>query len=1047
MSGGSKAPKQQVADYCMSLHFGVCDSADSVEQIKVNDAEIWKGRQSDNGILEISKPELFGGPKKEGGVRGLVHVLMGGVTQTLSNALAAKLGGAPSTVPGFRGMVSLFFTGGGSQGTAGFYWSTNMSYMRPVDVTVRRAPKGFYPEKAMITRADAVPASATVIDRTESQQSYPQGELELPAQWQISQTGAVGYTPRTAFGGGTATWRISTISAGNPVVQEALTQPGPSAAQPPFGSSDNTGVIRNHASDMFGLATPFFINSYTGLNTGYFQELNGFSVGISSTSNGGVGKILAGNGNPSEVKTVDIGVHLAVTLDGKGTIYAIGSSIITVYDYNLNVIRTRAVTIPGLSPSTNLKNRAWVDTTTRILYVGVTSNIAGGTRLTAIDSDTLTVMQTFVLESRDSYDAWEFRVFGDMLVRTYSWNKNENPGDGTPFKLVYERIRLNFGSNDKGEANPAHIIYECLTNTDWGLGLPDTQIDTASFVHAADTLYDEGFGLSMLWAQQTTIEEFINDILSHIDGTYGVDPATGKIYLKLVRDDYDIDDLFELNEDNCTITRFQRKALGETANEVVVTWTNPDNEKEETVTVHDLANYAIQGTIISSSNNYYGIRSAALALRVAMRDLGKSSYPVASFEVEVDRTGWDKRSGDVVKVSSQLYGVSGLPMRIMSVDYGRPGESKVVMSLLEDVFQMPAGAYVDVASSQWVDSAEYPAPLAYTNGGSAPYYFVTRELGSAAASTVEYPDTYVMLMGAQNGSDTSSFLAMERTTDALGASSYQSIATIPLSGRAQLGEALVKEAVTLDLQLTNFRGALGAAQGGFIWIGEGDPKTSELVLVRNATGQIDVVRGVLDTTIKAWPAGTPVWFLSTSVDVSEPTLRIAGQTVNYKLLPTTSRGTLDINWAPVTSFTLDDRMHRPYRPANVTIGGVAFPTFIERTIPVTWSRRNRLLEDPVVRYWTDGDVTPETGQTTRARLYRVDTNAVVTDTAGITGTSVSLTSTYSGTIRLQLSAERGGLSSYQSFEHEFTYIATEVLLTESGEVLLTESGEELILET
>ena len=58
--------------------------------------------------------------------------------------------------------------------------------------------------------------------------------------------------------------------------------------------------------------------------------------------------------------------------------------------------------------------------------------------------------------------------------------------------------------------NPAHIIYECLTDRTWGRGYSSAEIDDASFRAAADTLYAENFGLSILWDQQQDIEAFID---------------------------------------------------------------------------------------------------------------------------------------------------------------------------------------------------------------------------------------------------------------------------------------------------------------------------------------------------------------------------------------------------------------------------------------------------------------------------------------------------------------------------------------------------------
>jgi hypothetical protein len=86
-----------------------------------------------------------------------------------------------------------------------------------------------------------------------------------------------------------------------------------------------------------------------------------------------------------------------------------------------------------------------------------------------------------------------------------------------------------------GDMNPAHIIYECLTDRTWGRGYSSAEIDDVSFRAAADTLYAENFGLSILWDQQQDIEAFIERILQHIDGSIYVSPRTGLFTLKLIR--------------------------------------------------------------------------------------------------------------------------------------------------------------------------------------------------------------------------------------------------------------------------------------------------------------------------------------------------------------------------------------------------------------------------------------------------------------------------------------------------------------------------------
>lgn len=85
-------------------------------------------------------------------------------------------------------------------------------------------------------------------------------------------------------------------------------------------------------------------------------------------------------------------------------------------------------------------------------------------------------------------------------------------------------LRGAFGNGP--DMNPAHIIRECLTNRDWGLGYASVEIGS-SFTPAADTLYAEGFGLSLIWQQDSSIEDFIGSVLDHIDATLFIDRRTG----------------------------------------------------------------------------------------------------------------------------------------------------------------------------------------------------------------------------------------------------------------------------------------------------------------------------------------------------------------------------------------------------------------------------------------------------------------------------------------------------------------------------------------
>ena len=117
MGKSSGGGKQQVVEYRMSMHIGVGHALDGITEIRVDEKVAWSGDISASTFITINRPDLFGGQKKEGGLVGTVHVLLGGADQILPPAVAARYGRAPTDCPAFRGITTLFFTGGSSYST------------------------------------------------------------------------------------------------------------------------------------------------------------------------------------------------------------------------------------------------------------------------------------------------------------------------------------------------------------------------------------------------------------------------------------------------------------------------------------------------------------------------------------------------------------------------------------------------------------------------------------------------------------------------------------------------------------------------------------------------------------------------------------------------------------------------------------------------------------------------------------------------------------------------------------------------------------------
>lgn len=123
------------------------------------------GPVTDNAMLSLYQPDLYGGDEREGGVQGYLWVYMGAKTQLLAAAAWIRTAMDGLMLPAMRGVVTTFFDG---EVTA------NNPYPKAWRYRVRRALKGWdgdvwYPAKAIIPLTDpGVPAYVRGVADTSS---------------------------------------------------------------------------------------------------------------------------------------------------------------------------------------------------------------------------------------------------------------------------------------------------------------------------------------------------------------------------------------------------------------------------------------------------------------------------------------------------------------------------------------------------------------------------------------------------------------------------------------------------------------------------------------------------------------------------------------------------------------------------------------------------------------------------------------------------------------------------------------------------------------
>ncbi len=329
-------------------------------------------------------------------------------------------------------------------------------------------------------------------------------------------------------------------------------------------------------------------------------------------------------------------------------------------------------------------------------------NLSGTVTTTAIVTVTVQGYFTINPDFIESYqvDVSRYTRVGNVVSvdADFSWINGVFTFVPTTFSVVYQATvgtdnpLLGIGDALIQAMNPAHIIYECYTNREWGRGLPRSELDDTAWRYAADLLFGERFGLCIRWNRTDSIQAFVQGILDHIGAVIYPDRTTGKIVIKLIRDDYNIDSLplYDADSGLKSVTEGSVSANGKMINEVRVTYRDPVTNEDRTVRASNIAGIQAAGGIVNSmSREYKGLPTAEIASRVAKRELRAMSPSVRRFNLVFDRRGFDLVPGSVVRIRDPGRNIKPTVVRIGTIDYGTEGAGDIKVVALQDAFGLP----------------------------------------------------------------------------------------------------------------------------------------------------------------------------------------------------------------------------------------------------------------------------------------------------------------------------------------------------------------------
>ena len=302
----------------------------------------------------------------------------------------------------------------------------------------------------------------------------------------------------------------------------------------------------------------------------------------------------------------------------------------------------------------------------------------------------------------------------NALIEKYPpTNRDELKNFSSLLTGLYKHGKWKLGKLEEDE-NPADVLYEILKNENWGAKYSDDKIDIESLVALGAICEEERLGISCLINSISTVGDYIEKILDHINGVVYVSAKTGKLTFRLIRANYDVATLPVFDVNNCSSMEFTRLDWSETMSAVSVDFTGAgDVEKydKSTMSIFDESNVHITENYTETSIDGSYFTTPKNAKWMGENKLLSLGYPLSSVEITCNRLGHNLAIGDVVIVTWQPYGIEKQVYRISDIDYGTLTDGKIKITALEDVFGFDSLKYDYSNIPDWTDTGHPPKEI------------------------------------------------------------------------------------------------------------------------------------------------------------------------------------------------------------------------------------------------------------------------------------------------------------------------------------------------
>ena len=461
--------------------------------------------------------------------------------------------------------------------------------------------------------------------------------------------------------------------------------------------------------------------------------------------------------------------------------------------------------------------------------------------------------------------------------------------------------------------NPAHMLVWAHTQEHCG-GQPLETVNSESAIAAADWFYAHGFGLCTIrYPDKESAAEFASRIERVAGCAWSQNLSDGQWYIDIANGEYDLDTLPTLTDDDIVSFEEVPTVLDDAVNSVSIKYFDP--QRKESITTPPLRAMGLIAEFgtIHQTYDFQEIPTDSIANRVAHRELLARCTPTRVFTLATTRktAGW--RRNTYFRLQCPKRGIEDMVCLLAEINGGSLRSGAVQIKATQDIYSLPTTAYT--TTEPGVDTRPPSTPVAITDqvAFEAPYIDVVAAM--PAADFAALPEDAGYLVGASVNPGRMRDFTM---TVAPSGGAYAVVGDGEFSPSCT-AVAAVDAGLRVGIGFSDGVQMAGVAVGDLaLW----DTEIVRVDAIDLDAGTLDLGRGCADTLPHPHAEGSRLFFYQHSA-AHDDTQHIAGETVDVKLLTNSFSKQLSPADATALHVTFNERLARPYPPADFKLNGVS----------------------------------------------------------------------------------------------------------------------------